>query len=203
MIIRPVTLLLSALALTGCAAPISGIPAGESTTVSQPPSQGSTVSQPPSPRPRELSLDRLDLCTVLSSEQLIRLGVGKGSPGTATSLKDGREFPSCQWSRFPQEPQDQYLIGGDTTRGVRYPPPGSPGIDIVDVAGFMAIEFEDSFAEHDRNCDLTVDVAAGQNLFVRYDYDGATVPMTRKLACDKARAVAELAIHTLTERAGG
>ena len=50
---------------------------------------------------------------------------------------------------------------------------------------------------------ITVDVAPGQNLSVRYDYEGETVVMTSRLSCENAERAAELAIKTLLKRAGG
>jgi hypothetical protein len=50
---------------------------------------------------------------------------------------------------------------------------------------------------------MVVDAAYGQNLVLRYEYDGSTVPMTKQLACDKAKVAAEMAVQTLIEQSGG
>lgn len=184
---RSVRVLIIAGILAGCAGPVGD----------------GGASPPAPPRPRELPLDRLDLCATLTPSQLMRLGVGAGKLGTVTSLTDARQFAACQWARFPQEPQDLYAIGSDLLRGVQYPSVDVAGVRVTEVVRYGAIEYEDMYSEPGKNCVLNVDVAAEQSLFVRYDYDGVTIPMTKELACDKAKVAAEMAIQTLIEQAGG
>lgn len=188
------TILVSAV-LAGCAAPMAGAPESGAPTAA--------AGTPSFSRPRELALDGLDPCALLTPAQLKQLGVGQESRGTATSFTDGRQFPSCQWARFPQEPQDSYLIGNDLNRGVQFSLVGAAGVQVIKVAGFAAVEYEDGGGRPHRNCVLAIDIAAGQNLIVRYDYNGSTVPMNRQLACEKAKVAAEMAIQTLIEQADG
>lgn len=80
---------------------------------------------------------------------------------------------------------------------------GNPrGTRVTTIAGFPAIETQGQFSPPDRHCGVLVGVASGQTLQVQYDYDGTALPMTRELACQKARAAAELAMQTLIEQAG-
>lgn len=119
-----------------------------------------------------------------------------------------RELPSrggqvCMWTRFPEEPQDAYSITGDEGQGAGYAIASTAGARVVNVLGFGAIETQSRGARPDTHCVLLVDVAEGQNLWVQYDYEGSTVPMTRELACEKARNAAGMAVQTLLDRAGG
>jgi hypothetical protein len=107
------------------------------------------------------------------------------------------------WSRFPEEPQDAYSVTADARQGAEYAIASASGANIVTVAGYGAIETQGRGAAPDRNCLLLVDVADRQNIWVQYDYDGSAVPMTRELACEKARNAADMAVQTLREQAGG
>jgi hypothetical protein len=148
----------------------------------------------------ELQVAGLDPCAALSPEQRAQLGVGAGRASGANAALNG---PVCQWTRFPEEPQDGYLIAPDLRHDAASALGTATGARAVTVSGFPAVETQVGSAPPDRQCVVLVDVATGQNLWVQYDYDGSTVPMTRELACDKARAAAEMAVRTLVERAGG
>lgn len=190
MNLRWVLVLVAATALAGCAAAGGSIPSSISPT----PTNNSLP-----PRPRDLPIDRLAPCAILTSAQLTRLGLGKGRPSLSL---DGDELPACQWARFPEEPQDLFLIAIDLRKGAEYAL-ASPLARVVTVTGFAAVESQRSDALPTSHCLLAVDLAAGQNLAIRYDYDGVTIPMTKELACDKAKVAAEMAIQTLIEQAGG
>ncbi|MGH3616385.1 MAG: hypothetical protein ACRDRK_28070 [Pseudonocardia sp.] len=64
---------------------------------------------------------------------------------------------------------------------------------------WAAIETQGLYSPEASHCGVLIGVAAGQTLQVQYDYDGTALPMTRELACQKARAAAELAMQTLIE----
>jgi hypothetical protein len=152
-------------------------------------------------RPQELPLNGLNPCTLLSPPQRGQLGVSDGRRGTAS---DGFDSPGCVWSRFPQEPRDSYLLQLVTRQGAEFALDSVTGARVVHVAGFAAVETQrDKSYPVEFHCVLLVDVTAGQNLWVQYDYDGSTVPMTKQLACDKARVAAEMAVQALAEQAGG
>jgi hypothetical protein len=91
-----------------------------------------------------------------------------------------------------------------TQRAAEFALGSATGARVVTVGGFAAVETrrDDSYPVP-FHCVLIVDIAEGQNLWVQYDYDGSTVPMTKQLACDKAKVAAELAVQTLIEQSGG
>lgn len=151
------------------------------------------------PRPQELSMTGLDPCSVLTSTQRTQLGVGEGSLHQLRS----RQGQVCMWVRFPEEPQDSYSVATDPGQGADYAIASTSGARILSVSGYGAIETQLSTAQPNTHCLLLVDVAQGQNLWVQYDYDGSAVPMTRDLACEKARNAAGMAVETLREQSGG
>jgi hypothetical protein len=152
-------------------------------------------------RPRELPLAGRDPCLMLTSAQQSDLGVGNGRSGVAS---DGFNSPACIWSRFPDEPRDSYLVQLVSQQGAESALDSITGAQVVQVGTLAAVETRrDESYPVVFHCVLLVDVAAGQNLWVQYDYDGSTVPMTKQLACDKAKIAAEMAVQSLIEQSGG
>jgi hypothetical protein len=191
-IVRALMLLLAGL-FVACGSPAGSSPAPD---VSVPPT--TAVLLPP--RPEDLPIEMLDPCTVLSLEQRLRLGVGEGRTTPSKSVPGSL---TCQWRRFPEEPQDAYLIAPDPRHGAEYALGSTTGARVVIISGYGAVETQVGSSPQDAHCLLLLDVVAGQNLWVQYDYDGSTVPMTKQLACDKAKVAAEMAVRTLTEQSGG
>ncbi|WP_433557330.1 DUF3558 domain-containing protein [Pseudonocardia xinjiangensis] len=187
----PLALLMLALTLVACSADVTESPV--------PPTSSADVLPA---RPRELPLEQgLDPCLMLTPSQQGHLGVGKGRPGVAS---DGFNSPACVWSRFPQEPLDSYLVQLVTQQGAEFALHSTTGARVVQIGDFAAVETQrDERYPVEFHCVLLIDVAAGQSLWVQYDYDGSTVPMTKQLACDKAKVAAEMAVQTLIEQSGG
>ena len=177
----PVLLLLVLLA--GCA----GTPATTATP----------TNSPLPARPSELVLDRVDPCTIITPTQRTQLLVGKPK---SVRTKDGSDLAACLWARFPQEPQDFYLISMDVKLGAEYALASDSGSRVIDINGFTAVESQRSDTPPGVNCMLAVDVAAGQNLAIRYDYFGSTVPMTTQSSCEKAATLARMAVQTMLEQ---
>ncbi|NMH81204.1 DUF3558 family protein [Pseudonocardia xinjiangensis] len=166
-----------------------------------PPSSSSpTSAENLSPRPRELSLDRVDPCSLLTVVQQQQLGVGNGRPGTAG---EDPQSPACAWTRFPEEPQDAYQLRLDKTQGAEGSLSSVTGAKVLHIHGFATIETLSPHLPPTSHCVMVVDAASGQNLVLRYEYDGSTVAMTKQLACDKAKVAAEMAVQTLIEQSGG
>jgi hypothetical protein len=186
MIRRLLALVPAITVCAACTSPIGGEALPES------------ASSPVPPRPRELRIDGLDPCKALTSTQLTSLGV---QFYTADQAKDGRG-PSCDWIHSPSEPIESYTVAMSTADGVELAL-AQPQHDVVTVAGFGAVETPGVFSTGKDDCFVHIDVAAGQALQVGYFYDGATLPMTHDLACQKARNAAELAMQTILAKVGG
>jgi len=179
-------LLLAATMSAACSSAVTGTP-----------SQDSELPRLP-PRPRELRIDTLDACSALTSAQVRSLDLvfyRTVKPGT-------KRGPGCDWIHSPTEPVESYSINVNTQGGVELAF-GQPQLDVISVAGFGAVETPGLLTTGERDCIVSIDVAAGQAVQVNYFYNGSTVPMNHEIACQKARNAAELAMQTILARAGG
>lgn len=193
----PLSALAVALAAGGCS---SGSPVAPPAEPPTPPSTEVRAELPP--RAFEVRLDGVDPCGLLTTAQRDQLGVGTGRRGVASH--EGLASPSCIWDRFPEEPRDAYLVEAITQRGAEYALDSTTGVRIAEVHGLPAVETRRGEGyPSESHCLLLVDVAQGQSLWVQYDYDGVTVPMTQELACEKARNAAGMTVQTLRQQVGG
>jgi Protein of unknown function (DUF3558) len=145
-----------------------------------------------------LRIDGLDPCSTLTSAQLKSLGVGL----YGASQPSGKTGSGCDWIHSPAEPIENYSVDADTQGGVELAF-GQPQLKVITIAGFGAVETPGLFSSGQHDCIVNVDVAPSQAVQVSYFYNGATVPMTHELACQKARNAAELAMQTLLVKVGG
>jgi Protein of unknown function (DUF3558) len=150
------------------------------------------------PRPREFRIDRLDPCSVFTRDQLGALGVHFYT----ADAPNGKRGPGCDWIHSPAEPVESYTININTQGGVELAF-GTPDLEVTKVAGFPAVTVPALYSSGKLNCLVGIDVAPGQAVQVSYFYNGATVPMTHELACQKARNAAELAMQTILVKVGG
>lgn len=178
-------------AVAGCTAPFGGpatLPAsGESSLPA---------------RQRDVRLDTVEPCSLLDEEQIAMLQVGEGT--SAMSLGPNPQ-PACSYFAisYPEEPLESYTVALDRGKGADILLEFASNSRLTAVGGLPAVEFNTDETPADLHCQIAIDVAEGQNLAVRYQYDGSTIPMTRALACDKAHTAAEMAVRTLLQQAGG
>jgi len=149
------------------------------------------------PRPRALNIEGIDPCGTLTSAQIESLGVSRYGASTA----QGQRGPSCDWDHYPSEPIEHFSVGLNTRGGVELVL-GQPQLEVTAVAGFGAVQAPALYGTGKQDCVVNVDVAPSQAVQVAYFYNGQTVPMTHKIACQKARRAAELAMQTILARAG-
>jgi hypothetical protein len=154
---------------------------------------------PLAPRPFELHVDHMDPCATLTLAQLASLALHFQDAEPA----DANGGPTCFWAHTPEEPVEGYSIRLNTSGGVEQTFGNPRGVSATTVAGFPAVETQNYQAPRDTTCIVGVDVADGQGVQVNYTYNGSTLPMARDIACQKAKAVAEMAMQTLLTRAGG
>jgi hypothetical protein len=150
------------------------------------------------PRPREFRIDGLDPCNALTRDQLGALGV----KFYAADAPSGKRGPGCDWIHSPGEPVESYTVNMNTQGGVELAF-NTPDLDVTTVAGFGAVTVPALYSSGKLNCLVGIDVARGQAVQVSYFYNGATVPMTHEIACQKARNAAELAMQTILAKVGG
>ena len=167
-----------------------------SSTVGGAPSPDSNVPQLPA-RPRALNIEGVDPCGTLTISQLKSLGVVR----YGASIAAGTRGPGCEWIHSPTEPVEHYSVGINTRGGVELVF-GQPQLEVINVAGFGAVQTPALYGSGNQDCVVNVDVAPSQAVQVAYFYNGQTVPMTHELACRKARNAAELAMQTILAQAG-
>lgn len=187
------TALLALVGLSACASPES--------SQSGPVLRGgaSSAGQKLPQRPYTILIEKLEPCRSLTQGQLTQLGVGSPEPEPGTPDAG----PSCQWRHSPQEPIESYFVQTTTRFGAQSALQNPLGATLIQVAGFPAVETRGMGASTDRSCQILLDVADSQTMEVAYSYNGRTLPMTRELACQKARVAAELAMQTLIQQSGG
>jgi uncharacterized protein DUF3558 len=165
-------------------------------TVGGAPAPDSNAPQLPA-RPRVLNIDGIDPCEALTTTQLKSLGVAR----YGASKAEGKQGPSCDWIHSPTEPIENYSVGINTRGGVELVF-GQPLLEVTTVASFGAVQTPGLYRTGERDCVVNVGVAPSQAVQVGYFYNGVTVPITHKIACQKARHAAELAMQTILARTG-
>lgn len=149
-----------------------------------------------SDRPKEISLDDVQPCDLLSGSELAGLGVfAKPNPGP--NLTAGEEGAGCLYTpksggRIDLDKITNYGVD----RWTDSPPGHARTKELPRSNGFRVVEVSrdyDSTGPH-ANCTLYVDVASGQSLKVQVAENGEKDPPT----CDTARRFVDAAVKTLT-----
>ncbi len=189
-----IALALPALILVGCTTPTH--PTADKGSASPTPEVTTTTRQPLLPRPREIRLDGLDPCTVLSEEQRAQLSLDHDPNGyvdaafgesKACSFRSGISGNVMRlalvtvegvgvWLSENSQVEPQFTtIGGFPAMVVR-----TPGLDEV--------------------CNVEVDVAEGQFVDVMFRDGGNEKKATQDTLCAGAERAAEAALTGLLER---
>jgi hypothetical protein len=141
------------------------------------------------PRPRELKVDGIDPCSLVTPE--IRAQAGVTSQGQADPSSTDNALKGCGYDNFPQHPTaalDVNLATNQDTSGFLF----FPDAVASTVAGFGAVDSPDSAAGADHSCVVRVDVAENQGLWVSlYNTLGDDAASTHAQMCHKAHTVAE------------
>jgi hypothetical protein len=192
----PLAIALPALILLGCTMPTSRTADHGSTVPSPPATTTTTTTVSQLPRPREVRLDDLDPCAVLSDEQRAALSLDH-APNTYVDNAFG-ESKVCSfrsgisgnvarlalvtvegvgvWLSENSQVEPQFTtIGGFPAMVIR-----TPGLDYV--------------------CNVEVDVAEGQFLDVMFRDGGNEKKATQDTLCAGAERVAEAALSGLLEQ---
>lgn len=186
--VRLAPLLVTAALAAGCTTAVAGSP-------SAPPG----VLLPP--RPREVRLDGVDPCSLLTAEQRRALGFeSEPRNGTiaASALYRG-DVPICTMRGFTGQ-ATSVGIGVVTTAGIDLWTTGALDADVTSttVAGFPAVvAVPRRFTEY---CSVDVDLASGQLLDVQFRDGGNRPPIPQRDLCARARRTAEAAVASLLAR---
>lgn len=149
-------------------------------------------------RPREVRVDGIDPCSLLTAEQRAELGL-EGQPlfGTGPSeLYPGADVPTCAVRGY--EPRAVAVgVSNVTTTGIELYTSGELAAEVraAEVRGFPAvvavpIRFTDG-------CTVIVDVAAGQLLDIQFADGGRLPPIPQPQLCQGAQMVADAVMMTL------
>ncbi|MFI7677000.1 DUF3558 domain-containing protein [Actinophytocola sp. NPDC049390] len=192
-----------AMVSAGCASSASGLPTpapgGDSSGTSSAPttepsgSPSSTVEVPP--RPRDISLDGLDPCTLFTEAQRTQLKATDVDSGESGS-DNFKGMKECVLEVDDQERFYDYTALAVTTEGVDAWLTGQRNVEaeLTDVQGFPAAQFKFRGSDGE-GCDVAVGVAEKQNLWIQ------VVPYSRGFEqdelCQMARQATEMAMTTL------
>lgn len=182
---RLAPLLVTALLAAGCTTVVAGTP-----------SAPTGVLLPP--RPREIRLDGVDPCSLLTAEQRTALGLeSEPRPGTiASSALYGGDVPICTMRRFSGN-ATTLGIGLVTTSGIDLWTTGRLDADVsaADVHGFPAVvAVPRRFTEY---CSVDVDVAQGQLVDLQFRDGGNRPQIPQPELCARARQVADAVMASL------
>lgn len=187
---RVLLLLVASVLLAGCTTEVTGTP-----------SAPSGVLLPP--RPREVRLDGVDPCSLLTPEQRAGLGL-ESEPKSSTAYVDlfHGEVRTCTMrGSYPASS----LLGLSvvTTAGIERWQQGDLQAEVhpTEARGFPALTAVP--VQHRDYCSVEVDVAAGQLLDIQFGSSGSSgssLPIPQEELCTRARLSADAAMTTLLVR---
>lgn len=149
-------------------------------------------------RPRDVPLNGVDPCSLLTAEQRLQLGLD-GRPVFASfpsALYDGAEVPMCSVGGF--EPRAvSVALSVVTSVGIERFSSDDLAADVrpLRVSGFPAVMAVPQ--QLDDNCTVSVGTASGQQLAVQFADGGRLPPIPQDQLCRDAANVAEAAMTTL------
>ncbi len=147
------------------------------------------------PRPRDISVDGLDPCTLYTQAQRAQLKANDVRSGESDS-DNFKGMKECVLSVDAQEPFYEYNALAVTTEGLEAWLTGNRNVDaeLTSVQGFPAAQFKFRGVE-DEGCDIAVGVAEGQYLWFQ------VIPISRGFKqdqlCQMVSQATELAMTTL------
>ena len=184
---RLVVLLVACLVAAGCTAAVEGTP-----------SAPTGVLLPP--RPREVRLDGVDPCSLLSAEQWVELGF-EGLPARSDPTVElfRGVVPTCTLTSF--EPKSIAIgVGLVTTTGIERWQDRDLAANVTPavVAGFPAVVARPTRSAS--YCSADVDVAAGQLVDVQVLDGGGQQPVPQDMLCARATQSADMLLKALLQR---
>ncbi|MFB9906075.1 DUF3558 domain-containing protein [Allokutzneria oryzae] len=147
-------------------------------------------------RPRDLPLDKVDPCQLLTSEQQRTFAIdAPGRPATSTMFENGSV---CNYSAWADRSGLSFTLIKNA--GIDFFAKKNINAELrdLDIIGFRAREMFTPLASHlDPFCTIVVDVAKGQVLHTMFDKSIDKERLTREQVCAKAKQGAEAAVTTL------
>ncbi|MFD1145776.1 DUF3558 domain-containing protein [Saccharothrix hoggarensis] len=180
--------------LVGCTQQEPGDPRPGGTTTGESTSDSSsTPTTSRSSRPKEIKLDGVDPCKVLTADQMKQLSVVKAQADEGNLSGIGK-YPLCDY-HTRSAPVFGYGVGLVTNGGIEHWQ-GNGNVDVnrTEVSGYPAAQLVLSGTDNVM-CSIAVDVADGQQLVV--DFNPLGDEFTQDEMCQNAKKAAELALVTL------
>jgi hypothetical protein len=165
--------------------------------VAPPSAVGSAPARSLPPRPRELRLDGIDACSLITSGLRSQLTVY--SRMNRDPAGDGLRSSDCEWTNFPAHPQLALSVRLVLDRGIESYL-DDPQARVTEVSGYSAVDLPGLYPTRDDGCVVRVDVAAGQTLWSGYGSDGRVPGKTYDDMCDTARVAAQSELGQLRSR---
>ena len=185
--VRAVLLLVTAVLAAGCTTAVPGTPSAAGPA-------------PLPPRPREVRLDGVDPCSLLTAEQRNTLGLGsRPSPSRPYVALFRGEVPTC--TTYSSSPGAVILgVGAVTTVGVERWNENDLAVQLqpIEVADFPAVVAVP--IKSNAYCSVEVDAASGQLLDVQVLDGGDTPRVTQQDLCKRATRAAQEIMKTLLAR---
>jgi Protein of unknown function (DUF3558) len=147
-------------------------------------------------RPRDVPIDDVDPCTLLTREQRAELRLDRPpQPRRESSVLYPGEVSSC--SIRGNEPAISFYIQTVTTAGIEFFTTGQTASEVrlIELAGFPAAVAAPMHT--DDSCKVLVDTAQGQMVDVQARSAGADSPIPEDQLCRDAERVASLVMDTL------
>ncbi|GAA1349800.1 DUF3558 domain-containing protein [Saccharothrix algeriensis] len=182
--------------LVGCSSGEKGNPTPDPSAVGASES-GATETAAPSPqRPKEIKLEGVDPCSLVSKEQREQWGAPRVENRPTEVVKGAGASPSCSFvTGAGVQPSFSYNLSLITGKGVEYwTSTGNLDVAEKEVGGYPAkqVNFKGTSKT---DCFVAVDVADGQQLYVQF------LPISRIFSqdqmCQNAAKGAETALATL------
>ena len=172
--------------------------AGCTTVVAGTPSAPAGVLLPP--RPREIRLDGVDPCSLLTAEQRAALGItSEPRPSRPYVALFRGEVPTC--TMRGNSPENVLLVSGAvTTVGVERWQEDDISADVrsTTIGGFPAVVAAPTqFSDY---CNIDIDVAAGQILDVQFGADTSQAPIPQIELCVRGQRAATYMLVALLTR---
>jgi len=181
--------LLGVLAMASCAGPTTSSAAAPAAPA------GAAGAMPP--RPRELPLNGIDACSVITSPLRTQLGVSSRMDRNRPA--DNLISSDCEWTNFPAQPQLALSVRLVLNRGIE-PYLSQPGAQVITVSGFGAVELPALPANPAQGCIVRLDVASGQSAWVSFTSSGPIPGRTYDEMCARARTAAASVLAQLLAR---
>jgi hypothetical protein len=185
--VRLVLLVVTCLVVSACTTEVQGTPSAPTGLLLP-------------PRPREVRLDGVDPCSLLTPEQRAGLGFD-GTPiftDPYTELFHGK-VPTCTITGLSRSPI-AVGVGVVTSVGIERWRQSDLAADVrpAQIADFPAVvAVPTRLADY---CSVEIDVATGQMLDVQFSDGGGDPPLPQEELCQRAGEVAEVLMRSLLAR---